>query len=162
MVAAPRLSRIRPRLRSPLADRRPNSLRHGLRLGLDASIDHRQEKLSRFEEDNLWTGDANLVFRFAQNEWMQMRSGAGLNWLADGDDTNLGFNFTYGADVMPLNPLVFSSEIDWGRLGQTSLFHSHTTVGVEFHHVELYTGFDYYDVGNTQIHGWLLGTRLWF
>ena len=63
---------------------------------------------------------------------------------------------------MPLEPFIFSSEIDWGRLGHAELFHGRATIGVEYRHVELYTGFDYFDVGQTQIHGWIAGTRIWF
>jgi hypothetical protein len=132
------------------------------RLGLDTSFDYRQEDLSPNATDDLWTGDMNLLYRFAQSERVQMRAGLGANWLADEEGSEWGFNFTYGGDLMPIEPFVLSAEIDWGRLGHAELFHGRTTVGVEYHHVELYTGFDYYDVGQTQISGWITGVRLWF
>jgi hypothetical protein len=132
------------------------------RMGFDTSFDRREEQLGSLAEDELWTGDMNFLVRFAQNELIQMRAGLGANWLADDSDTDWGFNFTYGGDVMPLRPFILSAEIDWGRLGHAELFHGRATVGVEYRHVELYTGFDYFDVGETQIHGWVAGTRLWF
>jgi hypothetical protein len=132
------------------------------RLGFDTSFDHRQEEITAAREDQLWTGDMNILFRFAQSEFLQMRTGAGANWLADDIRSDWGFNFTYGGDLMPLQPFILSAEIDWGRLGHSELFHGRATVGVEYRHVELYTGFDYFDVGETQIRGWIAGTRLWF
>jgi hypothetical protein len=35
-------------------------------------------------------------------------------------------------------------------------------MGVHFHRFEIYTGYDYYDVGNTQINGLFSGLRLWY
>jgi hypothetical protein len=132
------------------------------RIGFDTSFDRREEELSSTAEDELWTGDMNLLIRFAQNELIQVRAGVGANWLADDTGDDWGFNFTYGGDVMPLRPFILSGEIDWGRLGEAGLFHGRGTVGVEYRHVEVYTGYDYFDVGGTQIHGWVAGTRLWF
>jgi hypothetical protein len=132
------------------------------RLGFDTSFDYRQENLPGGGEDELWTGDFNLLYRFAQSEFIQMRAGLGVNWLEDSVGDDFGFNFTYGGDAMPLRPFILSAEIDWGRLGHAALFHGRGTIGVEYRHVELYTGYDYFDVGGTQISGWIAGVRLWF
>src|SRR5207237_1345217 len=48
------------------------------RLGFDSELNYWRESLSPGAFDHLWTGDANLVYRFAQNERIQMRSGIGL------------------------------------------------------------------------------------
>ena len=58
---------------------------------------------------------------------MEFRSGIGLSWLADQQDANFGFNFTYAVDVYPARPWIVSTEIDWGWLGDTSLFHARLT-----------------------------------
>ncbi len=55
-------------------------------------------------QDQLWLGDFNAVFRFAQSEHVQFRSGIGFNWLHDDRATDFGFNFTYGADFFPIDP----------------------------------------------------------
>jgi hypothetical protein len=132
------------------------------RFGFDTSFDYRQETSSSGPDDELWTGDFNFLYRFAQSEFVQMRTGIGGNWLSDEIGSDWGFNFTYGGDLMPLRPFILSTEIDWGRLGKAGLFHGRATVGVEYRHVELYTGFDYFDVGATQINGWIAGMRFWF
>jgi hypothetical protein len=53
-------------------------------------------------------------------------------------------------------------EIDWGKLGAATLFHGRVTAGVQFHRFEVYTGYDYFDVGSTQINSLIGGVRLWY
>jgi hypothetical protein len=110
----------------------------------------------------LWTGDCNVVFRFAQMPQMQMRTGLGFNWLSDHVGGEAGFNFTYSGDFFPAEPWILSGEIDWGKLGSVGLFHGRATVGVHYHRCEVYTGFDYLDIGDTQISGLIAGLRVWY
>ena len=133
-----------------------------LRIGLDTEFNYRRENLGAGRHDELWTGDANLVFRFAQSEHWAMRSGIGFNWLADTSDSNFGFNFTYAADWFPVRPWIVSTEMDLGTLGHRSLFHFRVTAGVQWHGVETYTGYDYFDVGSFQTNNLIGGVRLWF
>ncbi len=132
------------------------------RFGVDAAFDSFQEDLRANRHDALWIGDCNLVFRFAQSEYAQFRAGLGLNWLSDEIDTDLGFNFTYGMDLFPCRPWVVSATLDWGTLGDTGLFHFRTTGGVVVYGLEAYTGYDYYAIGSTRIHGLVGGVRVWF
>lgn len=133
---------------------------HSSRFGIDTSADYRYQDLP-VGHDDLWTGDFNIVYRFAQSEHVQVRSGLGFNWLSDEIDTDLGFNFTYGADFFPAKPWVISTVIDWGRLGDVSLFHGRATVGLVFDRFDIYTGYDYYDVGGTQLDGFVAGIGVW-
>jgi hypothetical protein len=132
------------------------------RWGIDTETNYRRQDLFPLDDDSLWTGDANVVFRFAQNDRVQMRAGVGFNWLTDREQTDFGFNFTYGGDLFPCKPWVFSADIDLGSLGNATLFHVRATGGIQWRGVELYTGYDYFDVGNTQIDGWVSGVRIWF
>ena len=112
--------------------------------------------------DHLWVGDCNLVYRFAQSPRSQWRAGLGFNWLDDHIETDYGFNFTYGFDFYPVQPLILSTEIDWGTLGRAGAFHFRTTVGVILHRVETYVGYEYRDIGSFQFNGLIGGVRLWF
>lgn len=132
------------------------------RWGVDTEFNYRRENLRDGRLDQLWTGDCNLVYRFAQSPNVQMRTGAGINWLSDAADLDTGFNFTYSGDWFPRQPWVVSGEVDWGRLGRTALFHGRATVGVQYHRVEIYTGYDYYDVSHTVIGGLIGGVRFWY
>ena len=132
------------------------------RLGLDSEFYHRQENLPAGRRDSLWTGDLNVLFRFAQSPLVQMRTGLGVNWLSDAVDRDYGFNFTYGGDLMFRDPWILSAEIDAGTLGSATLLHGRLTVGVQRRHVEVYTGYDYFRVGHMTIDGCLAGVRLWF
>ncbi len=132
------------------------------RWGLDAEFNRWREDLTLNRHDSLWTGDFNVVCRFAQSPRVQMRTGIGFNWLSDTEGSEFGFNFTYGGDWFPRDPWIVSAEIDWGEVGNATLFHGRATLGVQFHRFEIYTGYDYYDVGNTQIDGVVSGLRLWY
>lgn len=135
---------------------------HTSRFGIDSSFDLHREKLGINHHDELSLGDANLVFRFAQSDVLIMRSGLGMNWLNDDAGTELGFNFTYGGDLFPLKPWVISSELDWGTLGNATLFHLRGTVGVQLNRATVYTGYDFLDIGRAQTHGLVAGVELWF
>jgi hypothetical protein len=132
------------------------------RWGVETEWNRYREELAAGVYDNLWAGDFNLFFRFAQCRSAQMRVGLGCNWLHDEHDTDFGFNFTYGGDWYVVDPWVLSATIDWGWLHHASLFHFRTTAGIVLHGVEVYTGYDYYDVGSTQISGLVGGMRVWF
>jgi hypothetical protein len=132
------------------------------RFGFDGELNYRTESIGQQTDDSLITGDFNFLFRFAQSEFLQMRTGLGVNWLDDGNRDASGFNFTYGGDWMPANPWIISTEIDWGRLGDAGLFHGRVTAGVHYRHIEVFTGYDYFDVGHAQIDGLVGGLRLWF
>jgi hypothetical protein len=133
------------------------------RWGADASFYRWSEDFDppTLAADSLWTGDCNLLFRFVQSEHVQMRTGLGMNWLADDRDSDFGFNFTYGGDVFPARPFVFSADLDWGWLGSAGLFHFRSTAGVILGPLEIFTGYDYYDVGRAQFDGLIAGLRLW-
>lgn len=132
------------------------------RFGFDGSGKHFEEHLSGGRHDALWLGDANLVYCFAQNGQMQWRTGLGVNWLDDARRADVGFNFTYGFDWFPRRPWVVSTEIDWGSLGRSSLFHFRSTVGVIYNRFEAYTGYEYYDFDRVQTNALIGGVRVWF
>lgn len=132
------------------------------RFGIDSEFYYRQENLVGGGHDELWTGDFNLLYRFAQSEHVAMRSGVGVNWLSDSIDTDFGFNFTYGIDILPCRPWIFSSTIDWGSVGEADLFHFRSTAGVNIRNVEVYIGYDHYNVGGFETDSLISGLRFWF
>jgi hypothetical protein len=132
------------------------------RWGLDSEWHFLRERLPDGSHDQLALGDCNLVFRFAQSPRVEFRTGLGMNWLSDSATTNLGFNFNYAADFFPQKPWVLSTAMDVGRLGYANLFHCRTTVGLLWHFLESYVGYDHYDIGRTSTNSLIAGLRLWF
>jgi hypothetical protein len=130
------------------------------RASIDTSWNTYYEELAS-GTDELALGDANLVFRFAQASHTVWRSGIGINWLAD-NHTDVGFNFTYGFDVLPVHPFVWSTEFDVGKLGHAMLFRGRITVGAQWLEGELYTGFEYVDVDDANLPSMLFGFRYWW
>ncbi len=132
-----------------------------VRFAIDTEYNYRHEELL-FGDDDLWTGDANIVYRFAQSSRMQMRSGIGFNWLSDSSETDIGFNFTYGGDFLPKDPFILSLESDLGSLGGETLVHGRATLGVNYEHTEIYGGYDYFRIGSQDIGSVVFGLRFWF
>jgi hypothetical protein len=131
------------------------------RVGFGASWNCLEER-DGDRRDTLNIGNCNLLYRFAQGDLGEFRAGLGMNWLNDSTAANIGFNFTYAADIYPRKPWVLSSEIDWGTLGKAQLFTFRTTAGVVFHHVETYAGYEYTDIGREHWDGLIAGLRFWF
>jgi len=129
------------------------------RWGLDGGVDYRYENLATGNQDQLWTGDLNIVYRFAQSEAVQFRTGLGFNWLADQEDSDFGFNFTYAVDWLPRAPWVNTAEIDLGTIGEATLIHGRFTAGIQFRRLEIYSGYDYYDVGKVDLSNFVSGIR---
>ncbi len=158
------------RVRGELADNFDSLTRYGGRVlwesynrfGLDSSVNYYREWLATGRHDELWTGDFNIVFRFAESPQLMMRTGIGANYLSVPHETDLGFNFTYAADWLPARPWIFSAELDCGWLGHAGLFHGRATAGINLGNVECYTGYDYLDVGSAQIDGLVAGIQLWY
>ena len=132
------------------------------RIELDARFQHLGETMPGGPDDELWIGDCNVMFRYAQASFAQFRAGVGINWMNDPGQTDLGFNFAYGIDVFPVKPLILSAVMDAGTLGHAGLFRFRTTAGVAYKRIEYYTGYEYTDIGRTHWNGLIGGVRLWF
>jgi hypothetical protein len=132
------------------------------RIEFDARIQHLGETMPGGPDDELWIGDCNVMFRFAQASFAQFRAGLGINWLNDPSQTDLGFNFAYGVDLFPVKPLILSTVLDAGTLGHAGLFRLRSTAGVAYKRLEFYTGYEYTDIGRTHWNGLIGGVRLWF
>lgn len=131
------------------------------RFGIDTEFNSWREERP-LGDDAMWTGDFNVVYRFAQSERVQFRSGLGANWLEDHGRGELGFNFTYGVDLYPAQPWVLSSTIDAGTLGDAGTFHVRSTAGVLLKNLEFFGGFDYRRIGSADLPGLITGIRLSF
>lgn len=130
------------------------------RLGIDTEWAHLQ---ARSGTDSLTAGDFNLVVRFAQSPRVQFHSGLGLNWLGDRGSSDFGWNFTYGVDLFPVEPVVVSTTIDLGIVGDASLIHLRSTLGMMITpRVQLYSGYDLRDYEGITVHSLLTGLEIWF
>ena len=131
------------------------------RLGIDMQYDWLHEFNFYQPQESMSLGDWNLTFRFADSPRWQFRSGFGMNWSADENEGDIGFNFTYGFDVYPIRPLIISNSIDWGTLGHDELFRYRCTAGVIINRFECYTGYEYLDLDHEQRNYLLAGVRIW-
>jgi hypothetical protein len=131
------------------------------RFGLQTGWTYLTEGLTGGRHDDMVLGDFDVTFRFAQNEYVQMRTGLGARVLAD-SRSRWGFNFTYGGDFFPAKPLVLSGVVDLGTLGSAGLVHARGTAGVIFRGWEFFTGYDFMRIGSVNLQGPTLGLRFWF
>jgi hypothetical protein len=142
------------------------------RFGLESGWTWYVEDLGTGELDQLTIGDANLIFRFAQHEHVQMRTGAGVRLMIDREAVDAGFNWTYGFDLFPAQPLIFSSSVDLGSLGRAFFVHFRAHIGIGIWALEVYAGWDLTHIAGVDssgrltdgvtFHGPMLGLRSWF
>jgi hypothetical protein len=130
--------------------------------GLDAAWHTYFESLPLGGTDEVDIGDVNVLWRVLSAPQAQCHLGVGMNWFDDDAHAEFGANFTLRADYFPRAPWVLSGEIDWGTLGETGMFHGAASVGVMIHRFELFGGYDYRQIGSTELEGPLVGLRLWF
>lgn len=135
---------------------------HESRFGLITNWNWYREKLSCGCTDETMIGDTNVIFRFAQNEVASMYTGLGFRVLSDRHQTDWGFNFTYGGDWFPVRPFIVSGVFDWGTLGNTGAVHARGSIGAIFRGWEVYAGYDWLQIGRTNLCGPMVGLRWWF
>lgn len=132
------------------------------RWGIDSEWDRFSQDIPGWGRYEVWTGDANVIFRFAQSEKVQLQSGIGFNYLVDTIGSDFGFNFTYGADFFPAKPWVVSTHLDLGTIGDSSRVHLRGTLGVMLDRFEFFGGYDLERIANINLHGPLFGFRIWW
>jgi hypothetical protein len=132
------------------------------RFGLLSEWNYYRESLPCGCVDETVIGTTNLTYRFAQHEVVQMDVGAGFRVLTDPYLTRWGFNFHYGADLFPMEPMVISSEVDLGNVGHAFALHVRASLGVTWKHGEVFTGYDFLRIGSTNLQGPMTGVRFWF
>lgn len=134
----------------------------GVPLGIDTEFNYRQDRHRVLADRRFWNGDVNVVYHLNQIRYVMFRIGAGLNWLTDGTDTDVGFNTTYGFDVRLKKPWYLTTYIDYGTLGSDSLLHWHVSGGVDFGRLELFIGYDFFEVGTRERKNIIAGVGLWY
>lgn len=127
-------------------------------LGIDTGARIFRESSDDFR-DHLWLGDFNIVYELFPNEFVRTRAGIGFNWLSDAYGSDAGLNLTLGTELFA-GPIIFTGEVDMGTLGDADLFHGRLTAAISNgDHVEFFAGYDFLDIGGTEIRGAVAGIR---
>lgn len=132
------------------------------RFGLRTDWDWYHERLRNGGGDDALLGNTNVMFRFAQCDWLQMYAGVGCRAMEDRRTDRWGFNFTYGAEAFPVWPLVLATSIDLGNLGEAFVVQVRGTAGWAWRHGEVFVGYNFLRIGEVNLQGSLAGVRLWF
>lgn len=117
------------------------------RLGLDTSFDYLREQSGASEHDQMWLGDVNLTWRFAQSSRAEWRAGIGYNWQSDALGSDGGFNFTYGGNIYINQPNVIDFDLDLGQIGNANLNRFRTGYSLYFKRVRLSLGYEHLRLG---------------
>jgi hypothetical protein len=112
--------------------------------------------------DALTIGNMNLTYRYFESRRIMMRAGFGANTFVDRHSNDWGFNFHLDSDWFLKRPFIATSTFDVGTLGSATLIHLRGTFGVVRQRYEFFGGYDWLQVGSTDIHGPLVGLRIWF
>ncbi|MCP4945814.1 MAG: hypothetical protein GY924_28025 [Planctomycetaceae bacterium] len=118
------------------------------RVGVDASFDYLREQTGGGEHDQMWLGDVNAVYRFAQSEQAEFRAGVGVAWQADSLGSARGVNFTYGGNVYLSKPHMLDFDLDLGSIGEAGLTRFRTGYSLYLHRLHARLGYEYLRVGS--------------
>ena len=130
-------------------------------LGVDTGVRMFRESGTDFR-DHLWIGDLNITYELFPTNFMRTRAGVGLNWLSDSYGGEAGMNLTLGTELFA-GRAIFSGELDLGTLGSADLLHGRLTASWRHsEHMEWFAGYDYLDIGGTEIRGVVGGLRFRF
>jgi hypothetical protein len=111
---------------------------------------------------SFWTGDANLVYRLGATRRVLMRFGGGTSYLLRNGSADFGYNLTYGMDFFITRPWLVSAELDWGAISGNQLVHWRVTAGAVWGSLEVYAGYDDYELGPIDFDGPVAGAGLIF
>jgi hypothetical protein len=107
-------------------------------------------------------GSITVTFRVVETEQFLLRWGIGANVYTDDWWSEAGINFHLGADFFPAQPWVFSGVVEVGNLGDLDVIHLRGTTGYLIDRCEIFAGYDWVRIERFDIHGPLLGLRVWF
>lgn len=131
--------------------------------GIDTEFSRRDDgRRPVLADSQFWVGDANLIYRLSQIRNVMLRVGAGINWLDDGTNSEIGFNTTYGMDIYIAKPWLISTTLDWGSLGSDTVWHWQFTGGIDLGRFELFIGYDFHQIGNRERKNLIAGAGFWF
>ncbi|QDT67599.1 hypothetical protein MalM25_04990 [Planctomycetes bacterium MalM25] len=131
-------------------------------LGIDFDWDSYAEQLPGGGHDELHLGQVNLTYRILESNDTLVRAGLGVGWLGDAVGTEAGLNLTVQADWLPSEDWIVSADLDFGVIGDAETQHVSGTIGRRFGPCELYGGYDYRRIGDVNLHGPMVGLRLWW
>lgn len=133
-----------------------------LGLGLYTTWNYLHERLGCGCTDDLVLGNITATFRIVESRRFLLRWGLGGWILADYFGSNSGVNLHLSADYFPSRPWVISAVVEGGSLGETGIVHTRVTGGWLWKGLELFGGYDFLQIGNSNIHTPLVGLRMWF
>lgn len=134
----------------------------GLGAGIDAEVNYWQRPVAGLGREPLWTGDLNVLYSMSPISRFKLRAGAGGSWMLDNGEAQFGYNFTYGLDVYLLWRAMFTSEIDYGKIGGDELFRYRLGLGLTFNAIDIFTGYESQEIDNEELDGWMSGIALWY
>ncbi len=129
--------------------------------GLDAEATWYDKTRNSDITEELWTGDANIVYKMDVSR-IALRFGGGAAYALRDGSADVGYNFTYGTDFYIRRPFLVSGEIDWGQISSDQLFHWRVTVGFVYGSLEIFGGYDSYELGEFEVDGPVAGLGIVF
>ena len=130
------------------------------RVGLATTWYHFVEPQPQGPADTLTVGDVEVTFRFAESERVSFWTGLGGRVLPDAH-LDLGFDFAYGVDLFPVDPITVSLRADVGSLGHARVLGASGRIGVLLGPVDVGVGGDVLAIGSSTLTAITAGIRLW-
>jgi hypothetical protein len=119
-------------------------------------------------QDSLWIGDANLGFTALRLPRVLWHVSGGGRFLVDtkpaieGQSGNAaGWNASTGIDVFPFDPVVLTTQADFGQLGAAWFWQVRGSIGIQITRAEFFAGYEHLQIGNAPLGGPMIGLRIW-
>jgi hypothetical protein len=132
------------------------------RLGFQANFNYYRENLGQDQSDWTTLNDYMFLYRFTQSEWLLMHAGAGIRQQLDPYENQYGVNFLYRWDIFPAEPVHLESQIELGSLGDAFVWRYRGGIGLNYHHFEVFAGYDFLRIHTVNLQGPFLSLRAWF
>lgn len=114
-------------------------------------------------DDALFFWDGNVLFEIPASRQAQMYLGVGLRGLFDPTGESKAKGGMHGLlrfDVYPTRPLVLRVATTLGGINHAFIAEGQATLGIQLQRFELYGGYNAWIIGETKLHGPLLGVRM--
>lgn len=133
--------------------------------GLDAGWQRSAKRIPQTDSDSLSLTDVNVMVRLLEEKQLQWRVGVGMQVLDRERDLYLGYAFTTALDLCVSEQFAISAQGELGRVDSAGVRHGRAGLGLTSTHLpnlELYSGYDFFEIGSERFQEPVLGLRFKF
>ncbi|MBL8799353.1 MAG: hypothetical protein JNM56_36055 [Planctomycetia bacterium] len=133
--------------------------------GLDAGWQRSTKRLPQTGDQSLSLTDVDLKVRLLEEQQLQWHVGFGMQVLDRAQDFYLGYALTTALHLRVAEQFDISAQGEVGRVDAAGVRHGRASVGVssrQLPHLDVYSGFDFFEIGSERWRVPIFGMRFKF